>query len=153
MAPPVPGVGGSYLLLVDLVAAARIRFGAAGPRDLADGRYAYVGSDRRRGPASWAVWRGSSPGRPSTDADDGGPGGFARLERHREVARGERATRHWHVDHLLGHAAASVAGDRRFPPAVGECELAAAVQGEDVEGVGATDCRCRSHLLRVGGRR
>lgn len=117
-------MAGSYVLLVDLAEAARIRFGAAGPRDLPAGRYAYVGSAR-------------------------GPGGFARLERHREVARGERPVRHWHVDHLLGLEAASVAGDRRFPAAVGECALARAVQGEAVEGVGCTDCRCRSHLLRV----
>lgn len=117
--------GGSYVLLVDLAEAARVRFGAAGHRDLEAVRYAYVGSAR-------------------------GPGGFARLERHREVARGERDVRHWHVDHLLGHGAASVAGDRRFPPAVGECDLAAAVRGQAVPGVGCTDCRCGSHLFRVG---
>lgn len=119
-------MGGSYVLLVDLAAAARIRFGAAGPRDLAAGTYAYAGSAR-------------------------GPGGFARLERHREVASGERTVGHWHVDHLLGHREASVVGDRRYPPAVGECDLAAALQGEPVPGVGSTDCRCGSHLLRGPG--
>lgn len=112
---------GSYVLLVRLDEPARVRFGATGARDLARGRYAYVGSAR-------------------------GPGGFARLDRHRAVARGERDVRHWHVDHLLGHGAASVAGDRRFPEAVGECRLAEAVDGVPVPGVGATDCGCPTHL-------
>jgi endonuclease-3 len=103
-------VGGSYVLLVELETPAEVAFGAVGTRSLGAGLHAYVGSAR-------------------------GAGGFARLERHREVARGTRSVRHWHVDHLLGHDAASVAGDRRF--------------GEPVVGVGCTDCGCRSHLFRI----
>lgn len=66
-------LAGSYVLLVDLEEAASVRFGAAGSRRLRAGRYAYVGSAR-------------------------GAGGFARLERHRGVARGARDVRHWHID-------------------------------------------------------
>lgn len=98
-------------------------FGAAGPRDLGRGTYAYVGSAF-------------------------GPGGLpSRIGRHRRVARGDHGVRHWHVDHLLGHPKASVAGVRRFAGRRIECEIAGSVPGSPVDGIGATDCGCRAHLV------
>lgn len=76
-------VGGTYTLVVRLEQPARIGFGAAGDRDLQPGWYAYVGSAF-------------------------GPGGFARIDRHRRLASGVCQTRHWHIDYLLGHSAAVI---------------------------------------------
>ncbi len=123
----LPVTGGTYTLLVDLAAATRVEFGAAGERDLPAGTYAYVGSAL-------------------------GTRGFARVERHRELARGERDVRHWHVDYLLGAPEATVVGDVRTPGDA-ECAVATALRnhgrGRPVEGVGASDCDCSTHLVRV----
>jgi Uri superfamily endonuclease len=69
--------GGTYTLVIELPETAQIRVGALGTNTFDPGWYAYVGSAN-------------------------GPGGFARVERHRELAAGERDVRHWHVDYLLG---------------------------------------------------
>jgi endonuclease-3 len=115
---------GTYTLLVELVEAATVEFGAAGPRDLQRGWYAYVGSAL-------------------------GPGGFARIDRHRRLAAGDGEARHWHVDYLLGHPDARVDGVVRSPGADVECAVGAAVRaaGDPVPGIGATDCGCSSHLV------
>jgi Uncharacterized conserved protein len=121
--------GGTYTLLVDVDSATRLRFGAAGDRELSAGTYAYVGSAL-------------------------GTGGFARVKRHRELARGERDARHWHVDYLLGAPEASVVDDIRTAGDV-ECAVATALHDRDgtnpVPGLGASDCDCPTHLLRVDG--
>ncbi|WP_135828695.1 GIY-YIG nuclease family protein [Halorussus halobius] len=117
---------GTYTLLIELPEAAAIEFGAAGRRDLPAGWYAYVGTAF-------------------------GPGGFSRVERHRELARGERDVRHWHVDYLLGHP------ESRFAEAVtsagvdAECAVSRDISSDAdckaVAGLGASDCDCGSHLL------
>ncbi|MWG34116.1 GIY-YIG nuclease family protein [Halomarina oriensis] len=116
--------GGTYTLLVTLDEDARIAFGAAGERALPTGTYAYVGTAL-------------------------GPGGFSRVERHRELARGERETRHWHVDYLLGHPSSDVASAVTTPDVDAECRVAGAL-GErvtPVTGLGASDCTCETHLF------
>ena len=117
--------GGTYTLLLELERAASVEFGALGERDLEPGWYAYTGSAL-------------------------GPGGFARVERHRELAAGERDVRHWHVDSLLGHEHARLHDDVRTPGLEAECEVAGAIAAADgldpVAGVGASDCECASHL-------
>ena len=115
---------GTYTLLVAFDAAATVRFGALGERDLSAGRYAYVGSAF-------------------------GPGGFARVDRHRRTARGEHDTRYWHVDYLLAHPAAGIDAVVRSAGADVECAVAAALAGdfEGVDGVGCSDCGCDSHLF------
>ncbi len=115
--------GGTYILLVALDRPATVTFGAAGDRDLTPGTYAYAGSAL-------------------------GSGGFARVERHRELAAGDRGVRHWHVDHLLGHPATSVVGDVRTG-GDHECAVAAALRDRatPVSGVGASDCDCSTHLV------
>jgi Uri superfamily endonuclease len=114
--------GGTYTLVVELDRPATIEVGALGSLAFEEGWYAYVGSAR-------------------------GPGGFSRVERHRELAAGERETRHWHIDSLLGHPAASVVGVVRTAGVDGECAVARAVGGERIPRFGCSDCGCDSHLL------
>ncbi|ELY61697.1 hypothetical protein C491_00195 [Natronococcus amylolyticus DSM 10524] len=117
-------MGGTYVLAISVDRPLSLEVGALGMFDFAAETYAYVGSAF-------------------------GPGGFARLDRHRELARGERDVRHWHVDYLLGHEATSLAATVRFPDADRECELAGVLPGETVPEFGASDCDCRSHLLET----
>jgi Uncharacterized conserved protein len=114
--------GGTYTLVVGLDSAVTIEVGALGERAFDRGWYAYVGSAR-------------------------GSGGFSRVERHRELAAGERDTRHWHIDYLLGHPAASVAGVVQTAGVDGECAVAGALDGEWLPGFGCSDCDCDSHLV------
>lgn len=115
--------GGTYTLLIELANDATVTVGAAGERPLSAGWYAYTGSAL-------------------------GPGGFARVDRHRRVAKGEHDVRHWHVDHVLGHSVSALAAAVRSPELDAECPVARAVAEatEPVPGVGATDCDCGSHL-------
>ena len=114
---------GTYTLLVDLASDATVTVGALGQHRLNAGRYAYAGSAF-------------------------GPGGLARVDRHRELARGEREVRHWHVDYLLGASPAAVARVVTSEGVDVECAVARALDErfERVEGVGASDCDCPSHL-------
>ncbi|MFC4450128.1 GIY-YIG nuclease family protein [Halorussus aquaticus] len=118
---------GTYTLLVELAADATVEFGAAGERDLSAGWYAYTGSAF-------------------------GTGGFARVERHRELAAGERDARHWHVDYLLGHPDSRIADAVKTADEDAECEVSRAIEGdggpavESVAGLGASDYDCDSHL-------
>jgi len=114
--------GGTYTLVVRLSAPATVTFGAAGEVDLAAGWYAYTGSAQ-------------------------GAGGFARVDRHHEVAAGEREVRHWHVDYLLGHPDTRIETVVRSPGADAECAVARAVDGERVAALGASDCDCDTHLV------
>ena len=113
--------GGTYTLLIELGRPRTIEVGALGEHRFPSGGYAYTGSAF-------------------------GSGGFGRVDRHYELAAGERATRHWHVDYLLGDETASIRGDVRTPDADVECAVAAALPPSPVEGFGASDCDCSSHL-------
>ena len=112
---------GIYTLLIRLDAPAEITVGALGERTFDRGWYAYTGSAL-------------------------GPGGFARVERHRELAVGDRNARHWHVDYLLGHPNATLEEAVTSPGTGAECSVARGVEGRAVPGVGASDCDCDSHL-------
>jgi Uri superfamily endonuclease len=112
---------GTYSLVLEVAEPATIEVGALGDRDFAPGWYAYAGSAR-------------------------GPGGFARLDRHRELAAGDRDVRHWHLDYVLGHEAVSVDAAFRTAGVDGECTVAATVDGEPVPGFGCSDCDCPSHF-------
>lgn len=92
---------GTYTLLVDLATVSTVRFGAIGERRLAAGRYAYVGTAF-------------------------GPGGFARVDRHRRTASGETDTRHWHVDYLLSEPCATIADVVQSEAVDVECSVAGA---------------------------
>jgi len=119
---------GTYTLLVELTEPATIEVGALGEFGFAAGAYAYTGSAF-------------------------GPGGFARVERHRELAAGERDARHWHIDYLLGRPAAGVEAVVRTADADVECAVSRALAGADgierVAGFGASDCDCDAHLVHA----
>lgn len=119
--------GGTYTLLIELPVEARIETGALGDHAFPAGWYAYTGSAF-------------------------GSGGFARVDRHHELAAGERETRHWHVDYLLGHPDARVATDVRSPNADVECAVARQLPDGPVDGFGASDCDCGSHLAYAADR-
>ena len=119
-------MSGTYVLGIDLARATTIEVGALGSVEFDAGAYAYVGSAF-------------------------GPGGFARVDRHRELSAGDRDTRHWHVDYLLGHPDTSLEAAITFPDADRECELADRLPGERVAGFGASDCDCSAHLLDAPG--
>ncbi|MGM0448263.1 MAG: GIY-YIG nuclease family protein [Methanobacteriota archaeon] len=112
---------GSYTLVVALAEDATLSAGALGERRLVAGAYAYTGSAL-------------------------GAGGFSRVDRHRRTARGEHDVRHWHVDYLLGHPAAGI---DRIVRSVGvdvECAVTQRLPAGPVDGFGASDCGCPSHL-------
>lgn len=116
--------GGTYTLLCVLPEPATLSVGALGTVDLSAGAYAYTGSAL-------------------------GPGGFARVDRHRRVARGESDVRHWHVDSLTGHPQTELAGVVTTATDA-ECRVARRLPDGPVAGFGASDCDCRSHLSRTG---
>lgn len=113
--------GGTYTLLIERETPATIEVGAAGAHRFPAGWYAYAGSAH-------------------------GPGGFARVDRHYEVAAGRRDTRQWHVDYLLGDSDAAIRGDVRSPGVDIECAVARRLPDGPVSGFGASDCDCTAHL-------
>ena len=114
---------GTYALVVELPEAVEATVGALGHRSFPAGAYVYVGSAL-------------------------GTGGFARIDRHRRVATGSHDVRHWHVDYLAGHPDSRLRAVVTLPGADVECELAGRLPSGPVEGFGASDCDCRSHLSR-----
>ncbi|WP_255194013.1 GIY-YIG nuclease family protein [Natronobeatus ordinarius] len=116
--------GGTYVLEITVSHSITVEVGALGPLTFAADAYAYVGSAF-------------------------GPGGFSRVDRHRELARGERDVRHWHVDYLLGQPATRLEAVVTVPGEDCECELASTLPGEPVAGFGASDCDCEAHLLEL----
>jgi len=122
-APP-----GTYALILRVDPAATVEVGALGAAEFPPGAYAYVGSAF-------------------------GSNGLGRVDRHRRVADGVHDVRHWHVDHLGGHPAASLAAVVAVPRADVECRLATEIRrrsddsGVPVSGFGASDCGCPGHLV------
>jgi Uri superfamily endonuclease len=121
--PDLPAAPGTYALLLQLDAPVSIDVGGLGTITFAEGDYVYAGSAR-------------------------GPGGLrARVRRHARVDK----RFHWHIDYLLAHAKLvgvhAVVGNERL-----ECTWAIALarlSGARVAapGFGASDCRCRAHLV------
>lgn len=112
--------GGTYTLVLALREPTTVAAGALEAVDLPAGAYAYTGSAL-------------------------GSGGFARVDRHRRVARGDHDVRHWHVDYLTGHPETELVGVVTTR-ADAECAVARALPDGPVPGFGASDCDCRSHL-------
>ena len=120
---------GSYVLVVAVAEPTTIEVGALGDREFTPGGYAYVGSAF-------------------------GPGGLTRVDRHRELADGDRDTRHWHIDYLLGEDETRLATVETYPAEDIECALATAFADagcEPVAAFGASDCECGSHLWELDG--
>lgn len=112
--------GGTYTLLTDLPEQTTIEVGALGEFTLSPGAYAYTGSAL-------------------------GNGGFARVDRHRQVARGDNGAKHWHVDYLTGHAQTTLVDDVTAGVDA-ECRVARSLPTSPVPGFGASDCDCHSHI-------
>jgi Uri superfamily endonuclease len=113
--------GGTYTLLLRLPDPVEIGVGALGTHALPVGAYAYTGSAL-------------------------GSGGFARVDRHRRVAAGDHDTRHWHIDYLTGHPTIELVGVVTSPGVDAECAVADRLPEGPIDGFGASDCGCRSHL-------
>ncbi|MFC7073347.1 DUF123 domain-containing protein [Halovenus rubra] len=114
--------GGTYTLLVELPECADIEVGALGEYFFESGWYAYVGSAL-------------------------GTGGFSRVERHQEIANGERDVRHWHIDYLLGHKASTLETVIRSAGVDAECAIADTIEASSIPAFGCSDCGCDSHLF------
>lgn len=121
-------MGGTYTLVIPLPEPATIEIGALGAHELPAGWYAYTSSAF-------------------------GPGGFSRIDRHRELARDERETRHWHIDYLLGHDATRIERAVRTPERDVECAVARTLPDAGIAGFGSSDCDCPSHLAYAEDRR
>lgn len=118
---------GTYVLVLELREEESLEIGGLGEHRFRPGRYLYVGSAF-------------------------GPGGVAGRLRH-HVRRTSRP--HWHIDYLRARARLSEVWFRH-DVAPREHDWAAALGGvpgasEPVEGFGASDCGCSSHLLRISG--
>ncbi|MGA2934541.1 MAG: GIY-YIG nuclease family protein [Methanomicrobiales archaeon] len=89
----------------------------------------------RRG---WHIYVGSARG----------PGGFARVARHRRLALSRDRPATWHVDHLLlsppfilRHVVCGSTGEDL------ECALARLLGSGAIPSFGSSDCTCGSHLF------
>jgi len=122
--PPTPG---SYLLVLEVLRARRIRVGALGRLALQPGFYVYVGSAF-------------------------GPGGLAaRLAHHLRPVRAP----HWHIDYLRRYAAVRDLwlAERIRCEHVWAAALAAMPLADmPCPRFGATDCSCPAHLFRFADR-
>jgi sugar fermentation stimulation protein A len=122
MQPPVSR-GGVYQLYLRLRTRVRIQIGRLGAFEFPVGSYVYTGSALN--------------------------GLERRIARHR---RREKRL-HWHIDYLLAHA--EIERVLVFPTRERlECELNQRTMTEGggqvvVPGFGSSDCRCKTHLLRI----
>jgi endonuclease-3 len=114
--------GGTYTLVLAVPEATTVTVGALGTHRFEAGWYAYVGSAL-------------------------GSGGFARVDRHRDLAAGERDSRHWHIDYLLGQSGVRLDAVCQTAGVDGECLVATRIDGEPIPDFGCSDCDCRSHLF------
>jgi Uri superfamily endonuclease len=119
---------GTYLLLAQLDEPVELAIGQLGTFAFPAGWYAYAGSAL-------------------------GPGGLpARLARHARLDK----RLHWHIDYLL-HKAVLEASWQIASPARIECAWASAISQLPgariaVPRFGASDCRCRGHLVYLADR-
>jgi Uri superfamily endonuclease len=119
--------GGVYTLAIEVPDTRTIDVGALGTLTFERGWYAYTGSAH-------------------------GAGGFARVERHRKLACGDRDGSHWHVDYLLADKRSTLLGVGKTPGSDQECATAKAMTGTPVSEFGASDCDCPGHLHAVTDR-
>lgn len=121
--------GGTYTLLLHRESVGGITVGALGECAF---------------PARWYAYTGSALG----------SGGFARVDRHRAVASGERDTRHWHIDYLLGDDATTIDTVVTTADDI-ECGVARRLDravGTAVADFGCSDCGCPAHLVSASER-
>ena len=77
-----------------------------------------------------------------------GPGGFTRVRRHWFLHKNHDKVPSWHVDYLLlnpdFHLSYIICGRTSQKK---ECSLARVIDRTSIEGFGASDCSCISHLF------
>jgi len=114
---------GIYVLVLHLADDMDLAIGNLGKFHFAKGYYYYIGSAH-------------------------GTGGFKRVTRHFNVAKGKNSTRKWHIDHLLPHSEVLYSVLLPSQQAL-ECKTAQTLQKflDPIPGFGCSDCKCRSHLL------
>lgn len=113
--------GGTYTLVVSVPTPVEISVGALGETRFAPGEYAYTGSAL-------------------------GSGGFSRVDRHHRVASGDHDVTHWHIDYLLASHQTALTDTVGREMADVECTVAQKLPESPVDGFGASDCSCLSHL-------
>ena len=120
-------VKGTYCLCINVEDDIKIKVGALGEIIFTKGAYIYVGS----------ALNSLLP----------------RLDRHLKHSRGEHDVTHWHIDYLLREPLVSMEsiymndnGEKL------ECIMATNVaeHGEPIPRFGCSDCKCVSHLYKVG---
>lgn len=113
---------GIYVLIICVKKGVKIKVGALGAVNLREGKYAYVGSAQKNLEQ--------------------------RVRRH--LRKDKR--KFWHIDYLLDSDAAEVVEVRyKNGDKTEECKIAQLIakQGKAIEGFGASDCRCISHLFQI----
>ena len=113
---------GIYVLLIRVNKKLRIKVGALGAMNFNKGWYAYVGSSQNNL--------------------------MKRVQRH--YSNNKRT--HWHIDYLLKNKNAVIKGFHcREAGKEWECRTANELnkKGEGVPGFGCSDCKCKSHLIKV----
>lgn len=113
---------GIYTLILFLPRSMRIEVGSLGEIEFDQGYYSYTGSAR-------------------------GPGGLKRVDRHMQVAYGNKHTRRWHIDYLLPRCQVLDAVITKTSLDL-ECVIAKALEERlmPVPHFGCSDCNCISHL-------
>jgi Uri superfamily endonuclease len=117
---------GTYCLCIRNSANIKLKIGSLGKLEFPTGNYIYIGS----------ALNSLIP----------------RIERHLKISQGNHNITHWHIDYFLKekhvaiHSIYVIENEVRL-----ECEVANEVSqyGEIVPNFGCSDCKCKSHLIRV----
>ena len=113
---------GIYVLIIQLNRDMDIRVGALGKLHFTGGLYAYVGSAQ-------------------TSIE-------TRMKRHFK----RNIRKFWHIDYLLDRSESKIVKTYKFNVNKAcECKIAKEIgqKGKPVAGFGCSDCRCKSHLVRL----
>lgn len=117
---------GSYVIVFTVESAVTIEVGAHGVVEFAIGEYGYIGSAN-------------------------GQGGIeSRVGRHLETARGNTENLFWHIDYVLDVDEISVSSVF-YSQEIEECDIFEYLSSKRVQAVdslGASDCSCRSHIVK-----
>lgn len=113
---------GTYILSIQVAQNKKIKIGAIGEIKFDSGIYKYIGSAF-------------------------GPGGFKRIERHKDVSQGKNENIRWHIDYLNSDSDSKIIEVEKFPEQKIECQLAQKIAGEPIKKFGCSDCKCKSHLF------
>ncbi|MDY6777527.1 MAG: GIY-YIG nuclease family protein, partial [Candidatus Nanohaloarchaea archaeon] len=106
---------GTYSLLIHISNRVEIKVGALGTLPLPEGYYVYTGSAF-------------------------GPGGFSRIERHRDNFQHGVDSSHWHIDYLAQAPETQLTAVYVSPGRDIECAVNRDLGGDPVDGFGSSDC-------------